>query len=124
MKLAIATVGEKVSAHFGHCDGFTVYTINNKEVIGKVFLESPKHEKGVLPKFLAENEVDKIIAGGMGKRAQDLFNSNSIEVIVGVKGSLDSAIESYLTDKLESTNSVCEEHNHLREDNGEGECSH
>lgn len=124
MKLAIATVGDKVSSHFGHCDGFTVYTLDNSKVIGKEFLDSPKHEKGVLPKFLAENGVNIIAAGGMGKRAQDLFKDNDIDVIVGVKGSLDQAIEKYLNDALKSTDSVCEEHNHLREDYSEDQCNH
>lgn len=120
MRLAIATVNEKVSAHFGHCDGFTVYTVENDEVKEKEFLESPKHQRGVLPKFLSDNNVDTIAAGGMGQRAQDLFNQKNINVIVGAEGDLEKTVEKYLNNELVSTDSVCEDHQHLRQD--EGEC--
>ena len=120
MRLAIATVNEKVSAHFGHCDGFTVYTIEDDKVKGKEFLKSPQHQRGVLPRFLSDNNVDAIVAGGMGQRAQDLFNQNNINVIVGADGNLDTTVKKYLNNELASTDSVCEDHMHLRQD--EGDC--
>lgn len=120
MRLAIATVDEKVSAHFGHCDGFTVYTIESDKVKDKEFLESPRHQRGVLPKFLSDNNVDSIVAGGMGQRAQDLFNQNNINVIVGANGNLENTVEKYLNNELESTDFVCEDHQNLRQN--EGDC--
>jgi predicted Fe-Mo cluster-binding NifX family protein len=110
-----------VSGHFGHCDGFTVYTIENNKVESKEFLESPRHETGVLPTFLADNNVNAIVSGGMGGRAQDMFTAKNIEVIVGVSGNIDDVIDTYLKDELKSTNSICEEHEHLKEDSHEAE---
>ncbi|MDM8534198.1 NifB/NifX family molybdenum-iron cluster-binding protein [Clostridiaceae bacterium HSG29] len=126
MKMAIATVSNQVSGHFGHCDGFTVYTINDNKVISKEFLQSPTHQTGVLPKFLADNDVNSIVAGGMGKRAQDIFNSFNIDVIVGVSGDIDQVVETYLKSELKSTNSICDEHQHLKEDSDESDhkCEH
>ncbi|MEA1974728.1 MAG: NifB/NifX family molybdenum-iron cluster-binding protein [Bacillota bacterium] len=116
MKIAVATVSNQVSGHFGHCDGFTVYTIEDNKVISKDFLESPRHETGVLPTFLSENHVNTIVSGGMGGRAQEMFNQKNIEVIVGGSGDIDTVIKSYLENELKSTASICEEHQHLKED--------
>jgi predicted Fe-Mo cluster-binding NifX family protein len=121
MRIAVATVSDQVSGHFGHCDGFTVYTIENNKVESKEFLESPRHETGVLPTFLADNNVNAIVSGGMGGRAQDMFTAKNIEVIVGVSGNIDDVIDTYLKDELKSTNSICEEHEHLKEDSHEAE---
>jgi predicted Fe-Mo cluster-binding NifX family protein len=121
MRIAVATVSNQVSGHFGHCDGFTVYTIENNKVESKEFLESPRHETGVLPTFLAENNVNAIVSGGMGSRAQDMFTAKNIEVIVGVSGNIDDVIDTYLSNELKSTNSICEAHEHLKEDSHEEE---
>lgn len=112
MKIAIAKEGSNVSAHFGHCEGFEVYTVNDNKVVESTFLQNPGHQPGVLPKFLKENEVDTIISGGMGRMAQDLFTKNDIAVVVGAKGSLEEAISEYVKGQLASTNSVCDDHQH------------
>jgi len=112
MKVAVANEQGKVSGHFGHCLGFQVYEIDGQKIMGNVFLENPGHKPGFLPQFLSEQGVDIIIAGGMGERAQKLFNEKNIEVIVGVTGELQIAIESFVEGKLESTRSVCREHQH------------
>lgn len=119
MRIAIATNNGKVSGHFGHCEGFTVYSIEDNKVHSEEFLKSPKHQPGVLPKFLANNNVNLIMAGGMGAKAQQIFNAEDIEVVVGVAGDLTSVINEYLAGKIESTESICTDHAHQ----GEG-CSH
>lgn len=112
MKVAIANENGRVSGHFGHCLGFQVYEIEGQKIMGSVFLNNPGHKPGFLPKFLSERDVDVIIAGGMGERAQKLFRENNIDVVVGVTGELQVAIESFVEGKLESTGSVCREHQH------------
>ncbi len=116
MKVAIAKEGNNVSAHFGHCEGFEVFNVRDNTVESREFIENPGHIPGFLPKFLGEKNINIIIAGGMGERAQMLFNENNIEVIVGAQGPLEAVIKSYLKGGLESTGSVCTEHEH------EGSC--
>lgn len=111
MKVAVASEGQTITMHFGHCQGFTIYDIEDNKVTGKSFIPNPGHKPGFLPVFLKDNNVDIIIAGGMGGSAQDLFNQNGIEVIVGVQGMSDDAIDLYLKGELKSTGSVCD-HNH------------
>jgi len=112
MKVAVANEQGRISGHFGHCLGFQVYEVEGQTIMGNVFLENPGHKPGFLPQFLSEEGINVIIAGGMGERAQNLFEENNIDVIVGITGELQVAIESFVEGKLESTRSVCREHQH------------
>lgn len=115
MRIAIACEGSNVSGHFGHCEGFMVYDLNDNAVSNKEFIENPGHKPGFLPVFLKDKNVNKVIAGGMGGRAQQLFEENGIEVIVGAKGSCEDNLASYMNGGLVSTKSVCSEHEHAGE---------
>ncbi|MCH4889354.1 dinitrogenase iron-molybdenum cofactor [Acidaminobacter sp. JC074] len=112
MRVAIAKDDNRVSGHFGHCEGFQVYEVNGQEIMGSTFLQNPGHKPGFLPKFLSENDIHVIIAGGMGARAQQLFSAESIQVVVGAQGQIEDAIRGFVDGKLVSTNSVCKEHEH------------
>ncbi|MDK2917495.1 MAG: hypothetical protein PWQ37_228 [Candidatus Petromonas sp.] len=110
MKIAIAKDGNLISDHFGHCEGFEIFQVENKEVKKRSFIENPGHRPGFLPSYLAQNDVNVVIAGGMGATAQELFKESGIEVIVGTKGNLEEVIQKYINGELQSTGSVCEEH--------------
>ena len=112
MKIAIASEGSIVSQHFGHCEGFTIYYVENGTATTKHFVPNPGHKPGYLPVFLREQNVDVIIAGGMGEAAKDLFVENGIEVFVGVDGQSDTAAQQYAKGLLKSTGTICTEHNH------------
>ncbi len=117
MKIIIASVNNSVSGHFGHCEGFEIYFIQNNSVSSKEFVPNPGHKPGYLPVFLKELNVDIIISGGMGESAQKLFANNNIDVIVGASGLTDDIITKYIQGNLVSTGSVCKEHMH------EGHCN-
>lgn len=118
MKIAIATDGQSVSQHFGHCEGFTIYNYNqeskqNSRVVqNKEFIPNPGHQPGFLPNFLNEQGVKVIIAGGMGDGAVRIFNEKNIEVITGASGNVDVVLDEYLSGKLKSAGSICHEHQH------------
>ncbi len=112
MKIATASDGINISGHFGHCEGFHIFEIENNEIINSSFTPNPGHKPGFLPVFLHEKGSDTIISGGMGGGAVDIFNEKGIEVIVGASGSSESAVKAYLKGELKSTGSVCHEHNH------------
>jgi len=73
IKIAIPLADSRLTAHFGHCQSFAVYTVNTEEqtVLSREDLIPPPHEPGLFPKWLADLKVGLIIAGGMGNRAQD-----------------------------------------------------
>lgn len=117
MKIAVASEGKNISGHFGHCEGFTIYEVEEGKALNKSFTPNPGHRPGFLPVFLKDLNVNVIIAGGMGETAQELFNQNGIEVVVGAQGFSDDAVQKYINGELKSTGSVCREHEH------EGHCN-
>jgi len=111
MRIAIPLAQGKLSLHFGHCDQFAIFDIddNLNKVIKRKDATPPAHAPGVLPKWLHENNVSAIIAGGMGQRAQQLFAQNDIKVIVGASdGSPEELVSAYLGNRLETGNNICD----------------
>ncbi len=112
--VAVAADGNAVSAHFGHCEGFRLATVESGAVVAWGFVPNPGHRPGFLPVFLHERGVTAILAGGMGQGAVDLFLEKGIEVVTGAAGSAEAAVAAYLAGTLQG-GSVCREHAHGRE---------
>ena len=113
MKIAITSDGKSVSGHFGHCECFTIYEVEEGKLIKKGFIQNPEHVPGYLPVYLKSLNVDVIIAGKMDGSAQELFTQNGIEVVTGAQGASDDAANLYLVGSLKSTGSICTEHAHV-----------
>ena len=110
MKIAVPTVEGKLCTHFGHCQQFCFIEVNDeKKIVAKQMLTPPPHEPGVLPRWLAEQKVTHILAGGMGVRAQELFAQNKITVVTGVQGehTPEDAVTAYLNGTLLTGANAC-----------------
>ncbi len=112
MKIAVAVDNNIVTEHFGHCEYFLVYQVEDNKKTGSEILKNPPHQRGFLPKFLKENGIDVVITGSMGEMAQKILKGFGIEVICGVTGSATDVVDGYLAGTLESTAGNCEKHNH------------
>jgi len=108
MKIAVATEDKRASAHFGHCEGFTIYEVHGDKITNKKFIPNPGHRPGYLPKFLKELGIDVIISGGMGVTAKELFAENGILVVVGADGRIDDLVEKYIKGEMVSTDRFCQ----------------
>ena len=111
MRYAIPVGGGVVSPHFGHCEHFALIDVDEdrKEVIRKELVPSPGHQPGLLPEWLAEQGVAFVIAGGMGSRAQSLFQQNRIGVILGaLENDPEKAVMSYLDGQLAVGDNICD----------------
>lgn len=74
-----------VSAHFGHCDAFTVVALANGAVEEVRVLAAPDHASGgcITPvRLLAEAGITAIAAGGMGRRPLAAFHEAGIPLYV------------------------------------------
>ena len=118
MKIEVASENGMVTEHFGHCESFMIFDTEKNQIIKSETIPNPGHKPGFLPNFLNDKGVKVIISGGMGSGAIDIFNEKGIEVIVGASGDAKAAVEQYLQGMLQSTGSVCHEHQH------HGECGH
>lgn len=112
MRLAIARTGNDAAQHFGHCDNFVIFDLEDRQVTSRMVLNNPGHSPGVLPPFLAQHGVNVVIAGGMGQKARDLFAGNNIETITGLAGSVDQILQAYLNNTLIATNETCSHEGH------------
>ncbi len=117
MRIAVASENKIISSHFGRCEVFEMYDVEKGKVINHESKASPGHRPGFLPVFLSDLGVNVIIAGGMGETAQQLFKENNIDVVFGVQGSCDQAVDKYLKGGLQSKGSICTEHQY------EGHCN-
>ncbi|MBU1712745.1 MAG: dinitrogenase iron-molybdenum cofactor biosynthesis protein [Proteobacteria bacterium] len=75
-----------LGAHFGHCDLYTMVTIENNEIKKVDVIPNMPHQQGgcMAPvEYLAGKGASKLIAGGMGFRPLMGFNQVGIEVYFG-----------------------------------------
>ena len=111
MRIAIPVAEGQLCMHFGHCEKFAFFNVDAeaKTIEAREDLTPPAHQPGVLPRWLAENEVKLVIAGGMGMRAQNLFTESGIEVIVGAPSEPpENLVAAYLEGALESGENICD----------------
>lgn len=118
MKIAVSCNGNQIWAHFGHCENFMIYETENGVITSEESVPNPGHRPGFLPNFLSDMGINTIISGGMGGGAVDIFNERNVEVILGAQGDAKVAVEAYLRGELESTGSICHEHEHADECGG------
>ncbi|MBN1152452.1 MAG: NifB/NifX family molybdenum-iron cluster-binding protein [Dehalococcoidia bacterium] len=110
MRYALPVTGGSLAAHFGHCEEFAFFDVDDSSgnIVAVEFVPSPGHQPGFLPVWLAEQGASAIIAGGMGPRAVELFESNRVEVILGApEGDPEQVMISYLAGTMEAGENVC-----------------
>jgi len=111
IKIAIPLAEGKLCMHFGHCETFALVDVDlvQRKMLGRKDLVPPPHEPGVLPRWLAEQGAEQILAGGMGQRAQGLFAEQNIKVTVGLPAETpEMLIGHYLAGTLQAGQNVCD----------------
>ena len=111
MRIAIPLAQGKLSLHFGHCDEFAIFEIDDdgRKTISRNNEKPPAHAPGALPQWLGRIGVHVIIAGGMGRRAQQLFAQNGIQVVIGAQsGDPEEIVSAYLQDRLVTGDNICD----------------
>ena len=119
MKYATPVSGGMMSPHFGHCEQFGLFDVDeaSKEITKKEFIPSPEHQPGLLPVWLVERGASIVIAGGMGPRAVDLLQQNGVDVVLGaVEADPEKAVLNHLNGSLATAENIC--------DHGHEECAH
>lgn len=114
MKIAIPLSGGHLSEHFGHCEEFALIVADpaSKQIVNQTRVVPPPHAPGVLPRWLHEQGVEVVIAGGMGPRALDLFAQHGIAVHVGsADETAENIVQAFLDGKLTGGTPRCD-HGH------------
>ena len=111
MRVAIPLSGGQLSPHFGHCEEFALIDVDPEaKTISKVERQpAPPHAPGLLPRWLAERGATVILAGGMGQRAQMLFEQSGIDVRIGVtEGDPEALAIEYANGRLKTGENICD----------------
>ncbi|MBW2622593.1 MAG: NifB/NifX family molybdenum-iron cluster-binding protein [Deltaproteobacteria bacterium] len=93
-----------LGAHFGHCDLYTLVSVEDGRITNVQTLPNVPHEQGgcMAPvQHLAQNGTRVLIAGGMGMRPLMGFNQVGIEVYFGGEAqTVADAVEALINGQL------------------------
>jgi predicted Fe-Mo cluster-binding NifX family protein len=115
MKIALPTHHHDVDEHFGHCEFFTVFTVNDrKEIQSKEIITSPAGCgcKSNIALTLAQTGVKLMLAGNMGQGAVNVLNRHGIKVLRGCQGDVKTVTEKWLMGSLQDSGLNCDQHQH------------
>lgn len=114
MKIALPSRQDQIDSHFGHCEYFTVFTVDNKEITDQTIVESPAGCgcKSNIAKTLADMGVTLMLAGNMGDGAVQVLHNAGIEVVRGCSGNVKEIALAWLAGALKDSGDSCHEHEH------------
>jgi predicted Fe-Mo cluster-binding NifX family protein len=112
MKIAVPTRDSRVDDHFGHCDHYTIFTIENRQIVSRESLPSPEGCgcKSGIAAVLKEMGVEVMLAGNMGEGAKNVLQKHNIAVIRGCKGDIETLVQSYLLGFILDSGEGCDHH--------------
>ena len=101
-----------------HTEQFKLYDIENGKVVASEVVGTNGSGHGALAGFLAEQQVQVLICGGIGGGAQNALAQAGIKLFGGCSGNADQAVEALLEGQLNYDADVkCSHHDH---EHGEG----
>lgn len=124
MKIAIPTKGKNVDSHFGHCEFYSIFTVNPDYKIEKEeVLPSPQGCgcKSNIAAILQGLGVTVMLAGNMGTGALNVLKSHGIDVFRGCSGDVRLVAQAFINGEVKDSGISCSQH----EAHGEGHvCNH
>lgn len=113
MKIAVTYENGQVFQHFGHCENFKIYNVEDGKVTDSQVVSAVGSGHGALAGFLKQRDVDTLICGGIGGGAQNALAQAGIRLFGGVSGSADDAVNALLAGNLGYDPDVhCNHHDH------------
>jgi len=113
MKIALPSRQNLIDDHFGHCEHYTIFTIDdNKEIVAQEKLAAPAGCgcKSNIAQTLSEMGVEIMLAGNMGEGAVNVLKNAGIEVLRGCSGDVKETTLNWLNGSLVDSGDSCHEH--------------
>jgi predicted Fe-Mo cluster-binding NifX family protein len=116
MKIAFPTNGEdldsKMFFHFGRCDNYLIYDMENKTF--EIIKNTSEHMggKGLPPELIKRNKANIMIVSDLGQRALQLFSQLNIEVYCKAEGIIRDILKDFNEGELQKANReiICKGH--------------
>lgn len=107
--IAIPCENGTLSTHFGHAAEFAFIQCEGEDVKSVSMKQAPPHQPGLLPRWVAEQGGNTVIAGGMGNKAIELFRQNNIDVVTGAPAiGVEELAQQYVSGKLTGGDNRCD----------------
>ncbi len=113
MKIAVPTRGTNVDEHFGHCEYYTIFSINKDQTIeNSEILPAPQGCgcKSNIASVLRQMGVEALLAGNMGDGAVNVLQSQGITVYRGCSGDVKEVTELFLKGLIDDSGESCHQH--------------
>jgi predicted Fe-Mo cluster-binding NifX family protein len=113
MKIALPTRGTNIDDHFGHCEMYTIFSIdNNKNITHTETLPSPEGCgcKSNIAGILKKKGVTVLLAGNMGNGALNVLSMHGIEVLRGNSGDVRAVTNAFLHGEIADSGEGCRAH--------------
>lgn len=111
MKIATTYANGEIFQHFGHCEQFKIYTVEDNSVVSSEVVSAIGSGHGALAGFLKNLNVDVLICGGIGGGARNALAQANIELYPGANGSADLCVAALLGGRLVyDPDTVCSHH--------------
>lgn len=112
MKIAVPTREGQVDNHFGHCDHYTIFTVENKEIVSVEEMPSPQGCgcKSGIAADLQQMGVEVMLAGSMGEGAKNKLAAHGIKVVRGCMGPVNVVVSGFLVGVIRDSGQGCAGH--------------
>jgi predicted Fe-Mo cluster-binding NifX family protein len=112
MRLAVPTRDGHVDDHFGHCAYYTIFDIEDGQIVRTERLESPQGCgcKSNIASVMQDMGIELMLAGNMGEGARNKLQSHNIRVIRGCKGDIEAVVKGYLCGFILDSGEGCHHH--------------
>lgn len=111
--IAIPTQNGMVDNHFGHCEYYTVFHVNDdNSLAGKERLDSPQGCgcKSDIASVMQEMGITLMLAGNMGMGAYNKLTEHGIGVVRGCSGRVEDVLRLYLDGIISDSGDACGHH--------------
>jgi predicted Fe-Mo cluster-binding NifX family protein len=112
MKIAVPTRDGVIDDHFGHCAYYTIFEIENNEIVNSSRLDSPQGcgcKSGIAADMEAMG-ISVMLAGNMGEGAKNKLESHNIKVVRGCRGNIEMVVRAYLIGLIKDSGEGCSHH--------------
>lgn len=90
----------EICQHFGHAPQFKLFTVENGKVVESVVIDTVGSGHAALASFLSAHNVNILVCGGIGQGAVVSLAMAGIDIVPGVTGSADKAVDELIQGTL------------------------
>ncbi len=112
LKIALPARDGRIDDHFGHCEYFSVVTVENDAITTEQRVDPPAGCgcKSSIVATLAEMGVSVMLAGNMGEGAVQVLGNHGIKVYRGCSGKPADAVKQWLAGSVRDSGQSCSDH--------------